>query len=197
VVIELGAGLSTRCQRLMEEGYEAERWVDLDLEPVAALRRSLGAPGEQLAGSVLDLGWLDRIGEPDPEQLIFIAEGLFYYLPRAEVDTLLGVMAQRFPGAALLIDVLGRNDYPTLLEHTRAVGTPILWKLERDYAEVLPDLGLDPIPGFEPDRLMDEMLARYWHRFDKTLQGGIFVARQSPAFWAGRSGNVLGRLRPR
>lgn len=194
-VVELGCGLSTRRSRIGEH-LPLERWIDVDLPEVIALRRSWGDAGDRhhlVARSVLDRRWMDEV-TGDPASLVFLAEGLLYYLPRAEVDQLLLELRSRFPGAVLLLDVLGANDYPTLLRNTTAVGSPVTWKLEADFDDVLGDLGLCVVPGLEPDRLMADALARYWPRFDAKLRGAIYWARSNPLVWRGRSGMVLGRL---
>jgi O-methyltransferase involved in polyketide biosynthesis len=191
-VIELGCGLSTRRSRLA--GLPIQRWVDLDLPEVVALRRAWGIDSEQIASSVLDHAWMDRLGRSAPDRHLFIAEGLFYYLPRAEVDALFLELRRRFPGSAIIFDVVGINDYATLLENTKSAGTPIVWKLENDYANVLAEFGLSVIDALDPDRLMDEALMRYWDRFDAKLQGAIYFVMSSDLLRRGRSGTVLGRL---
>lgn len=191
-IVELGCGLSTRRQRLPELAHLA--WLDLDLPPLIAVREALGAPPPHRGCSVLDPSWISSL--PAGPDHLFIAEGLFYYLPRAEVDALLTAMAQRFEGSALLFDVVGATDYPKLLENSRSVGAPITWKLERDFDEVLLDFGLEPIPQLTPDQLMHEALTRYWERFDRRTQGLIYFAMNTPEVWARRSGMVLGRLGP-
>jgi O-methyltransferase involved in polyketide biosynthesis len=190
-IVELGCGLSTRRERLANLDLSA--WFDLDLPPVSALRREWGAGGTQLAGSVLDEAWMDQL-TGDPASHIFIAEGLLYYLPRESVDRLLKTLRLRFAGSLILIDVLGANDYPKLLENTRTVGAPIAWKLESDFDRVLDDFGLGEVEGFEPDRLLEDATARYWHRFDAKMRGLIYFGMNNELFRKGRSGNVLGRL---
>jgi O-methyltransferase involved in polyketide biosynthesis len=192
-VIELGCGLSTRRSRL---GARVDHWVDLDLPDVIELRRSWGSGGEgheDIASSVLDHTWMDRIRR-EPRSRIFIAEGLLYYLPRDEVDRLLAELGRRFSGSAILFDAVGANDYPTLLANSRSVGAPALWKLEGPPAGVLGEFGLAAVPGFEPDRLMKDALARYWPRLDAKVRGAIFFGMSSEAYLEGRSQMVLGRL---
>jgi O-methyltransferase involved in polyketide biosynthesis len=186
-LVELGCGLSTRRQRLAD--LELEAYVELDLPEVIALRERWGVRGG-IASSVLDLSWLDRLdGRP-----FFLAEGLLYYLPRAEVDRLLGALRAKFPGAPFLFDLLGRNDHPALLESTRKVGTPIQWRYDAGFDEALDHFGLATVEGFEPELLMNEALERYWARFDERVRVGIYYAQHNPALWAGRSGMILGRL---
>lgn len=194
-ITELGCGLSTRQDRLSD--LSVEHWLDVDLPEVVDLRHSWGAGGdrhEHVGGSVLDHAWMDHLGG-DPASHIFIAEGLLYYLPRPDVDTLLAELARRFAGSVLTMDVIGANDYPKLLENTTSVGSPIQWKFEGEYKNVLEDFDLQTVEGFEPDRLTKEMLARYWHRFSAGLQGSIYWARNVEEFWQRRSGTILGRLR--
>lgn len=191
-VTELGSGFSTRERRLADLPITA--WHDVDLPAVAALRAQWGAGGVQLGASVLDLeAWMGRVAEAEGPHL-FIAEGLLYYLPRAEVTRLLAALAQRFPGSALLMDVVGNNDAAALRARAEAVGSPLAWTFTDDYDQVLEHFGLGPVPEFEPDRLMMDMLDRYWSRFDATMRSLIYFAMHQPLVWAGRSGMVLGRL---
>lgn len=193
-VVELGAGLSTRRDRRPE--FSALVWTDVDLPEVVALRESWGAGGpghRHLACSVLDRSWMTALAATEGPHL-FIAEGLFYYLPREEVDRLLRDLAARFPGSAIIFDLVGATDYPKLLENTLRVGSPIQWKLETDFERVLEDFGLSPVPEFEPTRLALMGVERYWRRFDVKTRGMIYLAMGSPLFMAGRSGTVLGTL---
>lgn len=185
-VVELGCGLSTRQQRLRDS--EIESWVDVDLPEVIALRTQWGVQGG-IGKSVTDYSWMDGL-QPD----LIVAEGLLYYLARDEVDALLAAMRERFSGAALLMDVIGVNDFPALAERTTELGCPIQWKYEGDFADVVGSFGLTEVKGYGPDQLTAEALKRYWHRFDEKLQTGIYFAKNNPTFWAGRSGTILGRL---
>lgn len=194
-VIELGCGLSTRRHRLADRsGTPFTRWIDLDLPEVIAQRRAWGESGEAIASSVLDLAWMDRLELQEPA--IFIAEGLLYYLPRDQVDRLFLELRARFPGSAIIFDVVGANDFPTMLESSSAVGSPITWKLE-NYDRILEDFGLSVIDGLDADTLSDAALMRYWDRFDPQMQGAIYFVMSSELLRRGRSGTVLGRLTPR
>lgn len=192
-VVELGAGLSTRHARLASLPHQ--HWLDVDLPEVVALRHAWGVTHAQRACSVLDHSWMDHVPGP-PDAHVFVVEGLLYYLPRAEVDALFLALRRRFAGSVLVMDVLGRSDYPQLLASTTAVGTPIAWGYEGPYAEVLPRFGLEVVEGFESERLYQAMLARYWPRFDAKIRGGLVIAQGLPEVWQARSGVVLGRLPP-
>lgn len=193
-IVELGAGLSTRRHRL--PGLSSLAWTDVDLPEVVALREAWGVGGaehRQVACSVLDRRWMDAL-EPDSGPHLFIAEGLFYYLPRAEVDALLTDLRMRFPGSAIIFDVVGATDYAKLHENTARVGSPIEWKLETHFESALSDFSLREVPEFEPRRLAFDAVDRYWQRFDPKTRGMIYLAMGSPLFMAGRSGTLLGGL---
>jgi O-methyltransferase involved in polyketide biosynthesis len=101
-VVALGEGLQTSYWRL---GRPAVDWLTVDVAPVVDLRARL-LPAEprvrSLATSVLDRSWLDAV---DPGRGVFVtAEGLFMYLARAEVLSLIADCADRFPGGQLIFD---------------------------------------------------------------------------------------------
>lgn len=105
-VVALGEGLQTTYWRL---GNPDVDWLSVDLAPVTTLREAL-LPDEPrvttLAMSALDRAWLDQV---DPANGVFIsAEGLFMYLERAEVLSLLTDCAARFPGGRLFFDSIPR-----------------------------------------------------------------------------------------
>lgn len=190
-VVELGGGLSTRPQRLTDLTL---RWALLDRPDVSQLRAQLGLQaGLELRGSVLDHAWMDAL-EPGP--WLFIAEGLLYYLPKAEVHALLAALGRRFAGSAILFDLPGSYDAPALAQAAASVGAALAWSHEGDLDQALPQLGLDPAPGFTPAELSDQALQRYWPRWPPLAQAGFFFARAQPQLWAARSGNLLGLLRP-
>ncbi len=189
-IVELGCGLSTRDVRLRHLGAT---WTGVDLSPVIDLRRTWGAAGRHVARSVLDPTWPDEVG-PGPH--VFVAEGLLYYLPRAEVDATLARMRRAYAGSVLVMDVLGRSDYPNLHRRTAALGVPVAWHLDRPFDEALEDFGLAPIDGFSPDRLAKTALARYLPRLHPALKMMSWWALHAGLLPPDRSGNVVGRLSP-
>ncbi|TDV35925.1 class I SAM-dependent methyltransferase [Actinophytocola oryzae] len=101
-VVALGEGLQTTYWRLRNPDID---WLSVDLPAVTRLREAV-LPDEPrvttLAMSALDRAWLDRV---DPANGVFVsAEGLFMYLERAEVMSLIADCAGRFPGGRLFFD---------------------------------------------------------------------------------------------
>lgn len=108
VVVDIGCGLDTRFDRLDDGRVE---WYDLDLPQVIAVRRELLAETPRrhfVAGSVLDLPWMDVVGAPERHSHLFLAEGVFPYLEPAQVQALVLALAARFPGSELIFDGLPR-----------------------------------------------------------------------------------------
>jgi methyltransferase (TIGR00027 family) len=105
VVINLGAGLDTRYVRMNLDNI---LWYELDVPEVISLRRRFFDETDHycfLSKSVFDLSWIEDVdytGRP----VLFIAEGLFMYFEEAEVKSLLNRIANRFPGADMLFEML-------------------------------------------------------------------------------------------
>ena len=192
-VIELGCGLSTRQSRLSHLSFA--NWTDVDLPAMVELRRSLGATGEHTAASVMDFSWMDQV-RGEPSQQLFVAEGLLYYLQRAETDALFVELRRRFPGAAIVFDVVGANDFATLRENTASAGAPIVWHLEGDYRDALTTFGLSVIGDHDPDRVMQDAMGRYWHRLTAAERVASYFVMNSAELKRGLSGTVLGRFDP-
>lgn len=107
-VVEVGAGLSTRFDRL-DDGVV--RWFDLDLPGVVRVRRRFFSDGERrrmLAASVLDPAWVDDVkGSPAPH--LFVAETVLVYLTEADVRAALARIASAFPAASIAFDTVSRR----------------------------------------------------------------------------------------
>lgn len=80
VVINLGAGLDTRYERLKDDSI-IYRWYDLDLTEAIAFRRQFFTENDEnicISKSVFDESWFDDVEAAD-RPLLIIAEGLFMY----------------------------------------------------------------------------------------------------------------------
>lgn len=142
VVVELGAGLSTRFHRI---GQDVELWIDLDLPLVTDLRRQLDTETQQhqfVSASVIDLNWMNTVPDVAPENILFIAEGLLMYLEQSEVDRLVSQMRSRFPGATWTMDVMGNfmKLYANIYAH---IGAPFKYFVKNE--EDLVAMGLQVV----------------------------------------------------
>ncbi len=102
-VVNLGCGLDARFWRIDDGRLHL---YDLDLPEVIALKRELVTETDRyhlIARSVLDHAWMDAVG---PGPALFLAEGLFMYLPPAGVRELVLALLARFPGSELVFEAV-------------------------------------------------------------------------------------------
>jgi O-methyltransferase involved in polyketide biosynthesis len=136
-VVSLGEGLETQVGRV-DNGRL--RWLSVDLPAAMELRERFLAPTERfrhIAVSALDSAWMDAV---DASSGVFIvAQGLLMYLEPDKVRRLLSDVADRFPGAEIVFDVVPRwFSRLTLwgLNHTPHYRLPSMpWGINRDEIE--------------------------------------------------------------
>ncbi len=142
-VIELGAGLSTRYHRL---GRPAIPWVELDLPPAVAVRRLVEtetAVHRFIAASMTDEKWVREVGETAvrPADILFIAEGVLFFLSPAQIRQLMHLLRAHFPGATLAADALTQTYSPKARSQFAQSDTPLQWLIAHE--DELATLGLD------------------------------------------------------
>jgi O-methyltransferase involved in polyketide biosynthesis len=133
-VVSLGEGLETQRGRV-DNGRM--RWLSVDLPEAIRLREQFMPPTDRcrhMEASALDLRWMNAV---DPSQGVFIvAQGLLMYLEPAGVRTLLLSIAERFPGACLVFDVVpkwfSRMTLRGLQKTARYRLPPMPWGIDRD-----------------------------------------------------------------
>ncbi len=106
VIVNLGCGLDTRFHRI-DDGHII--LYDLDLPEMIELKRTMLSEGPRchfIACSVLDFQWMQVLRELGPRPFLFLAEGLFMYLPPEEVKRLILALRQNFPGSELVCEVV-------------------------------------------------------------------------------------------
>lgn len=104
VVVEIGAGLDTRFDRL-DNGRV--HWFDLDLPACMALRRTLFQEQERrrfLSTSVLEPAWIEQVRQLQPSAVLCVAEGVFYFFRESQLSELFARIATRLPGARIVFD---------------------------------------------------------------------------------------------
>lgn len=132
VVINLGAGLDARFQRI-DNGRV--RWFDLDLPDAIEARDRLLPAGERvvhLACSMFDPAWPARGPAPPGTPVLVIAEGLFCYCEERQLRELFALLAARWPGVHVAFQSIspryvGRQADVPAVNLTRA---RLLWGVE-------------------------------------------------------------------
>ena len=105
VVINLGAGLDTRHERLSPVDGD---WFDLDLPEVIDLRRHFFSEAghyHMISKSLFDFTWMDEV-ESAGRPVLIVAEGVFMYFEEAELKPLFRALGDHFPGGTLLFEML-------------------------------------------------------------------------------------------
>jgi O-methyltransferase involved in polyketide biosynthesis len=153
VVVELGAGLSTRYYRVGQQSY---RWLELvDLPETIALRRQFEIDSDRhrlLPVSALAFNWLDEVPDGPPASLLIVAEGLLMYFDPDEVQALITRLKQRFLGATLVFDAVGGLTKGKTAQQLAALNAPLKWFIQNEHD--LPKLGLTVL---EARSLIQEM----------------------------------------
>jgi methyltransferase (TIGR00027 family) len=106
VIVNIGAGLDTRFFR-MDNGSII--WYELDLPNVIALRKQFFVETERyrfITASLTDEQWVSEIREKELP-VFFIAEGVLMYLEQSAVKEFFIRVADHFPSAELLFEVVG------------------------------------------------------------------------------------------
>jgi len=105
-VVSLGEGLETQVRRV-DNGRM--HWLSVDLHDAIQLRERFLPSTDRfrhLALSALDPAWMDAV---DPSAGVFIvAQGLLMYLDPEEVRAFFTSVAERFPSAEMVFDVIPR-----------------------------------------------------------------------------------------
>ncbi|NER93221.1 MAG: class I SAM-dependent methyltransferase [Symploca sp. SIO1B1] len=166
VVVELGAGLSSRFHRIGENAY---RWIELDLPVVTELRSKLDTQTEQhqfISASVMDFDWMNKLPNVAPENILFIAECLLPYFEQHEVQKLISAMRSSFSGATLDLEVVG-NYIKMFSKNFTQIGAPLQWfvKNEQDLAA----MGLQVVNAWSLYQLYRERWPWQWQLLLKFL----------------------------
>ena len=108
VIVNIGCGLDMRFFRIDNSEM---KFYDLDLPNVIELKRQLCPVNDRyhlLAQSVLDFTWMDKI-EAEGNPVLFLAEGIFMYLPEEDVKRLVLAIQDRFPESDLVCELTNRT----------------------------------------------------------------------------------------
>jgi tcmP protein len=106
VVIQLGAGIDARYQRLGKPNVG--HWYDLDLPEVIAIRRQLLPETEKntyLSLSLFDEEWIKTVKKHNAPVLI-ILEGVLMYFDEEQVKTFFNMVCSQLNNTTILLEIL-------------------------------------------------------------------------------------------
>lgn len=108
-IVNIGCGIDTRFDRV-DNGRA--QFFDLDLPAVIAFKKKLvnETPRYQMiASSVFDHAWMDKVKAGQPENVLFLAEGVFMYCEPDQVKALVLELQRQFPGSELICEVFNKK----------------------------------------------------------------------------------------
>jgi methyltransferase (TIGR00027 family) len=108
VVVNIGCGMDARFFRV-DNGRV--RFFDLDLPEMIKFKTQLIDQNDRyrmISRSVLDFSWMDQV-EEIKKPVLFLAEGVFMYLPEDQVKKLVLEMQRRFPESELVCELTNRT----------------------------------------------------------------------------------------
>ncbi|MDJ0757581.1 MAG: class I SAM-dependent methyltransferase [Ardenticatenaceae bacterium] len=127
LIVELGAGLSTRATRLQ---MNPNQWVAVDLPDALAFRQAFAteeAPSHQVAGSILKTDWFDTLPVAQSSSILFAAEGILSFFDGDQLAAMVSQLRARFPGATLVADVMGEANRARAGKRLESIGAPAHW----------------------------------------------------------------------
>lgn len=109
LVVSLGAGFDTRYWRIP---VAREKYIEVDLPPVVELKKELF--GKELSfmiigDSVLETSWMEQVAAIRKDHILFLAEGLFMYLPDQEVIRVFKELAERFSHSEIVFEIVNKK----------------------------------------------------------------------------------------
>jgi O-methyltransferase involved in polyketide biosynthesis len=170
-VVEIGAGLNTRFERL-DNGRV--HWFDLDLPDMIALRREFFADSDrrtQIAASVVDTEWITAVRRSPPPYLL-VAETVLVYLEEAQVKAALEQIARGLPGATVALDTGARRAVDSVnRDHAkRGVAARFAWACEDPRAIQDWGVGLQLIES----RTVADVPGSLWPRLSLPLRASLW-----------------------
>lgn len=106
LIVNLGSGLDSRFQRIDNGNVSM---IDVDLPEMITLKKRFYQESERymlIPSSVFDYEWMNKITKVGRRPILFLAEGLFMYLPVEKVKALILELQSRFPGCELACEVV-------------------------------------------------------------------------------------------
>jgi methyltransferase (TIGR00027 family) len=109
LIVSLGCGFDTRYWRISEKPWN---YIELDLPEVieakkAVLSAEVSYP--MIGCSILDDEWLEKILAIQKENVLFLAEGLFPYLPHDDVKRIFKKIAGSFSDSSIVFEVVTKK----------------------------------------------------------------------------------------
>ncbi len=127
LVVSLGSGFDTRYWRIFQKPW---KYVEVDLPELIEVKRMvLGDEAQYLmiGCSVTDEAWIQKIMSIQSDNVLFIAEGLFMYLPKNEAIRIFNRLSASFTKSQIAVEMVSES-------FTRGIGKRLLKsKMQRSF----------------------------------------------------------------
>jgi methyltransferase (TIGR00027 family) len=109
LVVSLGCGFDTRYWRISDQAW---KYVELDLPNVIDAKREILKGRIEyltLGCSVLEEEWIRDILAIQNQHVLFLAEGLFMYLPQKEIEGLFRKLSESFSESWIVFETINKK----------------------------------------------------------------------------------------
>jgi O-methyltransferase involved in polyketide biosynthesis len=130
-VVEFGPGLDSRYERVANESVQ---WYEIELPEAASLRQRFFEHSNRrrlISGSIIDPDWREIVSAAGHSKLMFVAEGVFYFLSRQELARLFSSLADVFPGSCIVFDAQSPLYLWYCNRRHPLRGSRLLWSMRR------------------------------------------------------------------
>lgn len=110
VVVNLGAGLCTRYERMKPLASNL-KWIEIDLPPVKKAWKNFNHETENhtyWTDSIFENEWLEKVQSIQSDNVLFIAEGLFMYFSEKQVKDILERISNYTTNAHVIMEVYSK-----------------------------------------------------------------------------------------
>lgn len=160
-VIDLGCGFDTRFWRISSENC---KFIELDLPKLIDVKKEIlreFLEYELIGSSVLETSWIDQVSANGNSNFLFIAEGLFMYLPKPEAVHLLESISRHFTRSQFVLDMIPERYTKGLWKWIIDQNLKRLWGLDVPF-----DFGIKRPQEFEAIgdafKLVDAERSSFW-----------------------------------
>lgn len=137
LVIELGAGLSTRYFRL---GKGKSTWIELDFDPAINVRRKLDIEVDEhwfIGSDIIQLDWINLLPDVKAKNILFIAEGALMFIAPEDITNLMTTLTEKFKDATFIFDVVNPEYIEHVYDDFMAIDAPMQWGVnEKDLKQL-------------------------------------------------------------
>lgn len=109
LVVSLGCGFDTRYWRVSDSAW---KYVEIDLPNVIEAKREILKDRMKylaIGCSVLEDKWINEILAIQNKNVLFLAEGLFMYLPQQEVESLFKKLSESFSKSSIVFETVNKK----------------------------------------------------------------------------------------